>query len=78
MKHKSETFEEFKEFLNEVENQLDRKIKHLHYDRGGEYLSFKFEAHLKACGIVLQNVCQLERRSVTTCLGDITAPCLIV
>jgi hypothetical protein len=29
MKHKSKTFEKFKEFQNEVENQLDRKIKHL-------------------------------------------------
>jgi hypothetical protein len=34
MKHKSETFEKFMEFQNEVENQLDRKIKHLHSDRG--------------------------------------------
>jgi transposase InsO family protein len=54
MKHKSETFEKFKEFHNEVKNQLDRKIKHLRYDQGGEYLSFKFETHLKACGIVPQ------------------------
>jgi hypothetical protein len=52
MKHKSETFEKFKEFQNEVENQLDRKIKHLRSDRGGEYLSFEFEIHLKACGIM--------------------------
>jgi hypothetical protein len=52
MKHKSETFEKFKEFQNEVKIQLDRKIKHLHSDRGGEYLSFEFETHLKACGIV--------------------------
>jgi transposase InsO family protein len=54
MKHKSRTFEKFKEFQKEVENQLDRKIKHLRSDRGGEYLSFEFEAHLKACGIVPQ------------------------
>jgi transposase InsO family protein len=54
MKHKSETFEKFKEFQKEVENQLGRKIKHIHSDRGGEYLSFEFEAHLKACGIVPQ------------------------
>jgi hypothetical protein len=52
MKHKFETFEKFKEFHNEVKNQLHRKIKHLRSDRGGEYLSFKFETHLKACGIV--------------------------
>jgi hypothetical protein len=54
MKHKSETFEKLKEFQNEVENQLNRKIKHLRFDRGGEYLSFEFETYLKACGIVPQ------------------------
>jgi transposase InsO family protein len=54
MKHKSKTFEKFKEFQKEVENQLDRKIKHVCSDQGGEYLSFKFETHLKACGIVPQ------------------------
>jgi hypothetical protein len=56
MKHKSETFEKFKEFQNEIENQLDRKIKHLSSDREGKYLSFEFETHLKACGIVPQRM----------------------
>src|SRR3954470_12140095 len=42
MKHKSETFEKFKEFQNEVENQLGKKIKPLRSDRGGEYLSHEF------------------------------------
>jgi transposase InsO family protein len=55
MKQKSETFEKFKEFQNEVENQLDRKIKHFHSDRGGEYLSFEFDIHLKAYGIFPQH-----------------------
>jgi hypothetical protein len=32
MKHKYETFENFKEFQNQVKNQLDRKIKHLRSD----------------------------------------------
>jgi hypothetical protein len=54
MKHKYETFENFKEFHNQVKNQLDRKIKHLRSDRGGEYLSFEFDTYLKACGIVPQ------------------------
>ena len=54
MKHKSETFEKFKEFQNEVENQLNKKIKHLRSDRGGGYLSFEFGTHLKNCGIVQQ------------------------
>ena len=39
MRHKHECFEKFKEFQNEVENQLGKKIKILRSDRGGEYLS---------------------------------------
>ena len=54
MKHKSETFEKFKEFQSEVENQRDRKIKFLRSDRGGEYLSHEFGTHLRKCGIVSQ------------------------
>jgi len=54
MKHKSETFEKFKEFQNEVENQRDRKIKFLQSDCGGEYLSYEFCTHLRKCGIVSQ------------------------
>src|SRR4051812_12978349 len=54
MKHKSETFEKFKEFHNEVENHRNRKIKFLRSDHGGEYLSYDFLTHLKASGIVSQ------------------------
>ncbi|KAI3791230.1 hypothetical protein L2E82_04924 [Cichorium intybus] len=54
IKHKSDTFEKFKEFKNEVENQLGRKIKMLRSDRGGEYLSIEFLDYLKECGIVSQ------------------------
>src|SRR4051812_37225933 len=52
MKHKSETFEKFKEFQSEVENQHNKKIKFLRSDRGGEYLSYEFGEHLKKCGIL--------------------------
>lgn len=52
--HKSESFERFKEYRNEVENQLDKKIKVLRSDRGGEYLSHEFGDYLKECGIVSQ------------------------
>ncbi|KAJ9552749.1 hypothetical protein OSB04_016794 [Centaurea solstitialis] len=38
MRHKSESFEKFKEFQNEVQNLLDKRIKFLRSDRGGEYL----------------------------------------
>ncbi|KAJ9547938.1 hypothetical protein OSB04_020481 [Centaurea solstitialis] len=51
MRHKFESFERFKEFQNEVQNQLDRKIKFLRSDRGGEYLSDEFDNHLMECGI---------------------------
>src|SRR4051812_41847867 len=52
MKHKSDTFEKFKEFQSEVENHHNRKIKFLQSDRGGEYLSYEFGTHMKQCGIV--------------------------
>ena len=48
MKHKSEAFEKFKEFQNEVENHLGKKIKFLRSDRGGEYMSLEFDDHLKS------------------------------
>ncbi|KAJ9541966.1 hypothetical protein OSB04_028472 [Centaurea solstitialis] len=54
MRHKSESFEIFREFQNEVQNQLGRKIKFLRSDRGGEYLSDEFDNHLMECGIVSQ------------------------
>jgi hypothetical protein len=54
MKHKSETFEKFKEFQSEVENHRNKKIKFLRSDRGGEYLSYEFGTYLRQCGIVSQ------------------------
>jgi hypothetical protein len=54
MKHKSETFEKFKEFQNEIKNQHGKKIKALRSERGGEYLSHELSNHLKSCEIVPQ------------------------
>ncbi len=54
MRYKFETFEKFKEFKNEVENQLEKKIKTLRSDRGREYLSFEFADYLRQCGILPQ------------------------
>ena len=54
MKHKSETFEKFKEFQSEVENHRNKKIKFIWSDRGGKYLSYEFGLHLKQHGIVSQ------------------------
>ena len=50
-KFTAEMLKKFKEFKAEVENQLDRKIKHLHTDRGGEYKK-TFRKYLKEHGIV--------------------------
>ena len=52
MKYKSESFEMFKIFKNEVQNQLGKIIKALKSDRGGEYLSQEFIDYLRDCGIV--------------------------
>ena len=54
MKHKSETFEKFKELQSVVENHRDKKMKFLRFDRGGEYWSYEFGLQLKQCGIVSQ------------------------
>ena len=37
-----------------MENHRSKKIKFLRSDRGGEYLSYEFDLHLKQCGIVSQ------------------------
>ncbi|GJW80701.1 retrotransposon protein, putative, ty1-copia subclass [Tanacetum coccineum] len=52
LKHKHEVFETFKVFQKEVENQLGKTIKSLHFDRGGEYMSQEFLDHLKDHGII--------------------------
>ena len=54
MRYKSETFERFKDFKNEVENQLDKRIKAIRSDQGDEYLSQEFDGYLRDCGIVSQ------------------------
>ena len=54
MKHKSESFEKFKEYKNEVEKQTGKSIKMLRSDRGGEYLSTEFLEFLKDNGIISQ------------------------
>ena len=46
LKQESEVFEKFKEFQAMVENETERNIGVLRSDRGGEYLSEKFEGYL--------------------------------
>lgn len=52
--HNYNTFEVFMKFQSEVENQLGKKIKILHTDRGKEYLNDDFYDHLRSCRIVSQ------------------------
>ena len=54
MRWKSETFEKFKEFRAEVENQLGKRINAIQFDRGGEYLLGDFKDYLTQNGIVSQ------------------------
>ena len=51
MKNKRESFETFKEFKAQVENQTGKCIKTLKSYRGGEYLSTEFIEFLKEHGI---------------------------
>ena len=37
-RNKDEAFDMFLSYKTKVENQLDRKIKRIRYDRGGEYI----------------------------------------
>ena len=52
MKRKSETFEKFKEFRAEIEDELGKRIKAIRFDRGGEYLLGDFKDYLTKKGII--------------------------
>jgi transposase InsO family protein len=52
--HKSEAFDCFLKFKAEVENQLEKKIKILRSDRGGEYTSETFKSYGTNVGIIRQ------------------------
>jgi len=52
MKNKSDAFETFKVYLNEVENQFGRKIKRFRSDRGREYDSNEFNSFIQSLGII--------------------------
>ena len=54
MKHKSETFEKFKEFQSEVENHRNKNKSFYNMIAEVKYLSYEFGLHLKQCGIVSQ------------------------
>ena len=54
MKYKSELFEMFKRFHNEVEKQTEKSIKTLWSNRGDKYLISKFLTYLEENGIISQ------------------------
>jgi len=54
LKHKDEEFEKFKAFDALVKNELDRKIKCLRSDQGGEFISDEFFDFCEQHGIKSQ------------------------
>ena len=54
LKKKDETFNVFKTYKAEVENQLERKIKVLRSDKGGEYFSNDFKLFCEGHGIIYE------------------------
>jgi transposase InsO family protein len=52
LKTKNGTLNYFKTCKAEVENQLEKKIKHFRSDRGGEYFSNKFDLFCAEHGII--------------------------
>jgi transposase InsO family protein len=51
-----EALDSFKIYKAEVENQLERKIKRLWSDRGGEYFSNEFNLLCSECGIIYERM----------------------
>jgi transposase InsO family protein len=51
LRKKSEVFDRFKEFKALVENQIEKIIKVLRTDNGGEFCGNEFEEFCKKCGI---------------------------
>ena len=52
LKTKDEGFHYFKIFKAEVENQIERKVKRLRDDHGGEYISNEFSQFCAEHGII--------------------------
>ena len=52
LKTKDEALDFFKTYKVEVENQLEKKIKRVRSDRGGEYFSNEFDLFCSENGII--------------------------
>lgn len=57
MKEKSDTFSKFKEFRESIEGEVEKKIRCLRTDNGGEYSSIEFSQYLRECRIRHQYTC---------------------
>ena len=57
LEHKSEAFSKFIKFKHVVEKEFELKIKCLHTDNGGEFLSNDFMEYCKEHGIQHQLTC---------------------
>ena len=55
LRSKDETFDAFKCYKSEVENQKERKIKILRSDKGGEYFPEEFDHLCEEFGIIHQS-----------------------
>ena len=60
LKHKSDAFAAFKVFKALVENQLNARIKALHDDKGGEYMSKEWEELCTTSGIKRMHTLRAE------------------
>ena len=56
LKTKDEALHYFKVYKTEVENQLEKKIKRLRSDRGGEYFSNEFSKFCAVHGIIYERM----------------------
>jgi hypothetical protein len=54
MRNKDESFDMFKKYKTEVENQKDRRIKILRSDRGGEYFLQEFTIYCEENRLIHQ------------------------
>jgi transposase InsO family protein len=63
LKSKDEALNFFKIYKAEAENQLDRKIKRLKSDRGGEYFSNEFDSFYVKHGIIHERTPPYSRQS---------------
>jgi transposase InsO family protein len=55
LKHKSDAFTNFKEWLTRAENETGKRLKSFRNDGGGEYVSSEFLKFLKEKGILWEN-----------------------